>query len=123
MGLSPYLEKILESNYNKLIARVPIQELISELKTKQILSDDQVDDLKYCVRRKDRTDLFIKALKTRDDEDFDQFCKILQQHQAFMVRNLGKALQNEAKSICEIQNGRLLLDLFFPPILQFIECK
>ncbi|EDV21016.1 uncharacterized protein TRIADDRAFT_60338 [Trichoplax adhaerens] len=106
MGLSPYLEKVIENNYYKLLARVPMNELFSDLKSKQILTDDQVNDLKYYIRRKDRIDTFIKAMKTRDDEDFYQFCQILQQHQAATVRNLGKALREEAKSIYDIQCGR-----------------
>ena len=82
---------------------MPTGELLLDFRVAHILSDDAVNKLMKYDTDKERTFRFVQILKTLDDNDFYQFCNILQKHRVLAVHRLGLKLYNEAVGASEQQ--------------------
>lgn len=107
MGLSQYIEAVVERNFRKMITDVPLHQLLIDLRASQVLSDEEVDKLKLCPTNKEMVYDFIKLLKFRADADFFKFCDILQDHGALTVQEFGQILINEAELRRIADHGKL----------------
>lgn len=92
------------SYYESTFLRVvPVDEILNELKSKHILSNNQVETMrKECKSLRDKTEKLLDILRDqRSDEDFLDFCKILQNNGVKTVRELGIKLQKKGEEYRE----------------------
>ncbi|EDV20298.1 uncharacterized protein TRIADDRAFT_61232 [Trichoplax adhaerens] len=107
MVLSQYITDVINKNRRIISNDVPLLDLIYDLNSEMIISDDELVKLRdKCDNNKQRAFEFIQLLKSRNDENFFQFCSILKEAQVQHVQNIGQKLENEAKAtkICDDEN-------------------
>ncbi|RDD38891.1 Apoptotic protease-activating factor 1 [Trichoplax sp. H2] len=80
-----------------MITDIPLQQFLIDLRARQVLSNEEVDELNSFRTNKEMIYNFIKILKFRADQDFFHLCDTLQEHGAITVQEFGEALQNEAE--------------------------
>ena len=120
MVLSQDLIDVIEKNYSKMVVMIPPREILFDLRGLHILSDDEVDELKDdCRNDKERAYRLIKTLKSREDEDFYQFCRLLQEQQVRAVQLLGQSLYHQALSVSNYTNGKFLIYTYSQVIICF----
>lgn len=104
MGLSWYLQSVIERCYGQIISTMPTGHLLLDFRAGHILSDDGVTELMKYDTDKERTFRFLRTLKTLDDKDFYLFCDILQRNRVLAVHRLGLRLHDEAQRASEQQH-------------------
>ncbi|RDD40482.1 Apoptotic protease-activating factor 1 [Trichoplax sp. H2] len=97
MGISKHVNQVIEKHRYEIINDIPVEDILFDLRAKQILSDEEVDILRDCRSNKEKANKLIIILKRRGDEDFNQFCYILQNHGAEYIQNIGLQLKKEAE--------------------------
>ena len=100
MVLSRHIEKLIDKYYPRIISDVPLTEILFDLRADQVLTDEEVYTLKDRYHsHKEKIFQFIVILKSRGDEDFHKFCRILQDYEAEYIRNFGKLLLDESSKL------------------------
>ena len=102
---SPVLTCSKEIEYAYTICRknflrvVPVDEILSELKNEGILSEAQEKWIQTSSELKENRNvkLFEILRNERSDEEFDKFCKILENNSVTIVKKLGNRLRRKAK--------------------------
>ena len=96
MDLSQYIKDLIESYREKILSNIPVKNLIYNFRAKKILNDEDVEELENITRKNQLNNRFIGILLTRTDEDFYEFCKVLQSNQANAIKSFGYKLEEEA---------------------------
>lgn len=96
MGLSNYIDQVIEQNYSTIVSDVPFKDILVDFKIAHILSSDEVKQLFQYQTHKNAAFGFMEILKSRNDADFFQFCKILKESEIANVQNLGLNLETAA---------------------------
>lgn len=101
MVLSRYIEKLIDKYYSRIISDVPLAEILFDLRVDQVLTDEEVSALRDRYNsHKEKIFQFIVILKSRGDEDFRKFCRILQDYEAEYIQKFGKLLLDESSKLC-----------------------
>ncbi|RDD35823.1 hypothetical protein TrispH2_012096 [Trichoplax sp. H2] len=99
MVLSKYITNVIDKEYPQILSDVPLVDIVFDLRSIGLISDDEVDKLKDgCQSKKERIFHFIKILKSRSDDNYFQFCCILKDSQVTHIKNLGRKLEIEANA-------------------------
>ncbi|EDV18923.1 uncharacterized protein TRIADDRAFT_62617 [Trichoplax adhaerens] len=99
MVLSKYITDIIDKEYPQILSDVPLVDIVFDLRSIGLISDDEVDKLKDgCQSNKERIFHFIKILKSRSDDNYFQFCCILKDSQVTHIQDLGRKLEIEANA-------------------------
>ena len=96
MGVSKFIENVIDRNSTRIINSTPLPELLLDLREYQILSDTEIVDLRHIQSSKQRNIAFINILKCRQDHQFDHFCNLLCKHHSKVVHKLGRQLQKDS---------------------------
>ena len=96
MVLSKFINIAIEENYETIIDVVPFPNILMRLRSNDILTSDQYDNLRKNDNREDLGFDCIEILKSKKDDDFFQFCKILKDSQIQNVQDFGQFLEDEA---------------------------
>ncbi|RDD35947.1 hypothetical protein TrispH2_012117 [Trichoplax sp. H2] len=99
MVLSKYITDIIDKEYPQILSDVPLVDIVFDLRSIGLISDDEVEKLKDgCQSNKERIFHFIKILKSRSNDNYFQFCCILKDSQVTNIQNLGRKLEIEANA-------------------------
>lgn len=96
MGLSNYIDEIIEQDYAIIVSEVPFKDILIDLRSTHVLSSGEVNRLRRCQDHKDAGFEFMEILKSRKDQDFFQFCQILENSKIVSVQRLGRKLKAAA---------------------------
>lgn len=96
MGVSGYINDIIEKYRGRLTVDISVRDLIVDFQAEKILSPEEVEKLLNITTRKLLNNEFLNILATRDDDDYFKFCKVLQRNKATAIKNFGIKLEEEA---------------------------
>ena len=89
MGLSRYIDEIIQQYYATIVCDVPFDDILIDLRSAHILSNDEVNRLQQGQNHQDVGFEFLEILKSKNDQDFFRFCNILEDNEIAKVQSLG----------------------------------
>ncbi|EDV19576.1 uncharacterized protein TRIADDRAFT_61942 [Trichoplax adhaerens] len=99
MVLSKHIIDVIEQEYPIIIGDIPLLDILYNLRSKGIISDEEVDILKVRdLNNKARIYEFLKILKTRRDDDFYEFCSLLKESPVRHISEIGQKLEIQVKN-------------------------
>lgn len=104
MGLSNYIDEIIERNYKAIISDVPFKHILIDFRIADILSSEEVNQLLEFANHKIIGFKFLEILKTRSDVEFERFCNILKLNEIENVQSLGRKLETAANEKGQAQS-------------------
>ncbi|RDD36177.1 hypothetical protein TrispH2_011870 [Trichoplax sp. H2] len=102
MVVTRAIKGIIDQYCSEISTSVPLVDILYDLRFRQILSNEEVKKLRDdCKTDKERAFEFLKVLESRSDDNFYQFCHLLQESDISSVRELGERLEKEANKTAE----------------------
>lgn len=96
MGLSEYIQKVIENNRERILNEVPVKDLLYDFRALKIITSENVEVLKRIFVKKELCDTFLDILVNREDGDYYKFCELLKRSSATAIKNFGKKLEEDA---------------------------
>lgn len=93
MGLSKDILEIIEQNKSEIITDIPFRDILPKFHIANILSTDEYTRLLSHENDQNMGILFMEILKSRNDNDFCEFCNILKNTEIRNVKGLGRSLE------------------------------
>ena len=97
MGISKYIEDVIDKYENEILHNIPIKDLMYDFEADKILNEYDIEKLENIPEKEKLNYKFLEILRSREDDDFYKFCKILQKNRATAIKNFGSKLEKQAR--------------------------